>query len=130
MVPYYLGNKAMALYTIHGHPWLNNEYKATLGFITNTRPWPYKVSICIVFDLKVQGIRSVIRPSGCLITERRRPYIIFVIRSTPFGYKAIDGLITKIDGHGFIKSPQLDFSERQMALYWIQGHGLITEVIR
>ncbi len=28
MVPYYLGNKAMALYTIHGHPWLYNEYKA------------------------------------------------------------------------------------------------------
>ena len=32
--------------------------------------------------------------------------------------------------HGLIKSRQLDFSKRQMALYRKQGHGLITEVIR
>ena len=32
--------------------------------------------------------------------------------------------------HGLIKSAQLDFSKRQLALYRIQGHGLITEVIR
>ncbi len=48
----------------------------------------------------------------------------------PFRYKALDGLITEIEGHGLIKSAQLDFSKRQMALYRIQGHDLITEVIR
>ncbi len=62
-----------------------------------------------------------------LITERGWPYngLVSNIRRPPFCYKAIDGLITKIEGHGLIKSPQLDFSKRQMTLYRIQGHGLI-----
>ena len=43
LVPYYLGYKALALYP---------RYKATPVFITDTRPWLYKVAIFDDFALK------------------------------------------------------------------------------
>jgi len=74
--------------------------------VSDTRPLPYKVSTCTVFDLKRQGIRTRWPYNGMEVAPYR---IILVIRPPPFRYfryKAIDGLITerwplaKIEGHG------------------------------